>query len=81
MLLGRRDGLTASEDAANTQLPSPFEPLENITAKFTAKGLDIKDVVVLSGTITLIIDQLQIFVFSILNTVMQILEFLKNFTI
>lgn len=49
VLLGRRDGLTASEDAANTQLPSPFESLANITAKFTAKGLDIKDVVVLSG--------------------------------
>ncbi|GKU99006.1 hypothetical protein SLEP1_g11927 [Rubroshorea leprosula] len=47
--LGRRDGLTASESAANQQLPSPFEPLENIISKFTSKGLDIKDVVVLSG--------------------------------
>lgn len=47
--LGRRDGTTASENAANEQLPGPFEPLENITAKFTSKGLDIKDVVVLSG--------------------------------
>ncbi|KAL9464353.1 hypothetical protein AB3S75_002033 [Citrus x aurantiifolia] len=46
--LGRRDGLTASESEANN-LPSPFEPLENITAKFTARGLDLKDVVVLSG--------------------------------
>ncbi|KAJ4714937.1 Peroxidase [Melia azedarach] len=46
--LGRRDGLTASESEANN-LPSPFEPLENITAKFTSKGLDLKDVVVLSG--------------------------------
>ncbi|KAM1091176.1 peroxidase 10-like [Malus sylvestris] len=51
--LGRRDGTTASEDAANKQLPSPFEPLENITAKFTAKGLDLKDVVVLSGAHTI----------------------------
>jgi len=42
--------LTASEKAANEQLPSPFEPLENITAKFASKGLDIKDVVVLSGS-------------------------------
>ncbi|KAL3526753.1 hypothetical protein ACH5RR_011409 [Cinchona calisaya] len=49
VLLGRRDGLTASENAANTQLPSPVEPLANITAKFTSKGLDIKDIVVLSG--------------------------------
>ncbi|GMY05959.1 peroxidase 10-like [Fagus crenata] len=47
--LGRRDGTTASEMAANEQLPSPFEPLQNITAKFTSKGLDLKDVVVLSG--------------------------------
>ncbi|KAM2622168.1 hypothetical protein TB2_026828 [Malus domestica] len=39
--LGHRDGTTASEDAANEQLPSPFEPLENITAKFTAKGLEM----------------------------------------
>lgn len=47
--LGRLDGVTASEKSANEQLPSPFEPLENITAKFLAKGLDVKDVVVLSG--------------------------------
>lgn len=47
--LGRRDGTTASQNAANEQLPGPFEPLKNITAKFTSKGLDIKDVVVLSG--------------------------------
>lgn len=50
--LGRRDGLTASEKAANDQLPSPFEPLDNITAKFVSKGLDLKDVVVLSGTVS-----------------------------
>jgi peroxidase len=42
--------LTASEKAANEQLPSPIEPLENITAKFTSKGLDMKDVAVLSGS-------------------------------
>lgn len=47
--LGRRDGTTASQSAANEQLPSPFEPLENITSKFTSKGLDIKDLVLLSG--------------------------------
>lgn len=49
--LGRRDSLTASEQAANTNLPSPFEPLENITAKFVSLGLDFKDVVVLSGLV------------------------------
>ncbi|XP_073265386.1 peroxidase 10 isoform X2 [Populus alba] len=46
--LGRRDGLTASESDANEQLPGFSEPLENITAKFTSKGLELKDVVVLS---------------------------------
>lgn len=46
--LGRRDGTTASESEANN-LPSPFEPLENITAKFVSKGLEKKDVAVLSG--------------------------------
>lgn len=51
--LGRRDGTTASEDAVNQQTPSPFDPLQNITAKFTSKGLDFKDVVVLSGAHTL----------------------------
>ncbi|KAM7510343.1 hypothetical protein LguiB_009218 [Lonicera macranthoides] len=51
--LGRRDSLTASESAANAEVPSPFEPLQNITAKFTSKGLDIKDVVVLSGAHTI----------------------------
>uniref|UniRef100_A0A5B7BYN4 Peroxidase n=1 Tax=Davidia involucrata TaxID=16924 RepID=A0A5B7BYN4_DAVIN len=51
--LGRRDGLTASESGASKEIPSPFDPLENITAKFTSKGLDKKDVVVLSGAHTI----------------------------
>lgn len=51
--LGRRDGVTASESAANRDIPSPSEPLENITEKFTSKGLDIKDMVVLSGAHTI----------------------------
>ncbi|KAJ9670018.1 hypothetical protein PVL29_026525 [Vitis rotundifolia] len=51
--MGRRDGLTANETAANEQLPTPIEPLENITAKFTSKGLTLNDVVVLSGAHTI----------------------------
>ncbi|XP_050365857.1 peroxidase 10 [Argentina anserina] len=51
--LGRRDGTTASQKSANEQIPSPIESLQNITAKFSSKGLDIKDVVVLSGGHTL----------------------------
>ncbi|MBA0861744.1 hypothetical protein Goshw_000418 [Gossypium schwendimanii] len=35
--LGRRDGQTANKTAAN-ELPSPFESLDNIIAKFNAKG-------------------------------------------
>ncbi|KAK5775224.1 peroxidase 10-like [Gossypium arboreum] len=50
--LGRRDGRTANKTAAN-ELPSPFESLDNIIAKFNAKGLDTKDVVVLSGAHTI----------------------------
>ncbi|KAI5665906.1 hypothetical protein M9H77_15759 [Catharanthus roseus] len=51
--LGRRDGLTASQSAADSDLPAPFHSLENITATFVSKGLDLKDVVVLSGAHTL----------------------------
>ncbi|KAF8013665.1 hypothetical protein BT93_I1509 [Corymbia citriodora subsp. variegata] len=47
--LGRKDGITASDKSANEQIPSPIEPLDNIIAKFTSKGLELKDVVVLSG--------------------------------
>ncbi|KAJ6316615.1 hypothetical protein OIU78_019823 [Salix suchowensis] len=36
-LLGRRDSLTANQAGANSSLPSPFEGLTNITAKFTAE--------------------------------------------
>ncbi|CAN0927799.1 Peroxidase 10 [Linum grandiflorum] len=51
--LGRRDTLTTSQAAVAQQLPSPIESLDDITAKFNSKGLDIKDVVVLSGAHTL----------------------------
>ncbi|XVE87175.1 hypothetical protein DITRI_Ditri18aG0094900 [Diplodiscus trichospermus] len=50
--LGRRDGRTANKTAAN-ELPSPLESLDSIIAKFNSKGLDIKDVVVLSGAHTI----------------------------
>lgn len=53
VLLGRRDGLSANEKAAVEQLPSPFEPLDKIVAKFSDKGLDLKDLVVLSGAHTI----------------------------
>ncbi|XP_010520028.1 PREDICTED: peroxidase A2-like [Tarenaya hassleriana] len=52
VLLGRRDGLTANQAGANTSIPSPFEGLSNITAKFSAVGLNTSDLVALSGAHT-----------------------------
>lgn len=49
VLLGRRDGLVANQTGANNGLPSPFESLNQIIAKFNAVGLDVADVVSLSG--------------------------------
>ncbi|KAJ1298092.1 hypothetical protein BS78_01G427000 [Paspalum vaginatum] len=49
VLLGRRDGLVANQSGANSNLPSPFEPISNITRKFANVGLNTNDVVVLSG--------------------------------
>ena len=47
--LGRHDSLSASTSAANSALPSPFESLAAIVAKFAAVGLSEQDVVSLSG--------------------------------
>ncbi|WCJ33769.1 Peroxidase superfamily protein [Euphorbia peplus] len=51
--LGRRDGVTSFEKAANENLPAPFDSLQNITARFVSKGLNLKDVVALSGAHTI----------------------------
>ncbi|CAJ1939391.1 unnamed protein product [Sphenostylis stenocarpa] len=51
--LGRRDAITANQTAANEQIPSPFEPLDSIIAKFASKGLNLRDVVALSGAHTI----------------------------
>ncbi|KAK2972920.1 hypothetical protein RJ640_015635, partial [Escallonia rubra] len=53
VLLGRRDGLVANQSGANSGLPSPFESLDVITAKFVAVGLNLTDVVSLSGAHTI----------------------------
>lgn len=47
--LGRRDATTASESAANAQLPSPFSDLPTLISAFAAKGLSARDLTVLSG--------------------------------
>ncbi|GLT96204.1 hypothetical protein SLE2022_138470 [Rubroshorea leprosula] len=52
VLLGRRDSLTANQAGANTSIPSPVEGLSNITAKFSAVGLNTNDLVALSGAHT-----------------------------
>ncbi|KAK9999735.1 hypothetical protein SO802_019338 [Lithocarpus litseifolius] len=49
VLLGRRDGLVANQTGANNGLPSPFDNLGNITLKFANVGLNVTDVVSLSG--------------------------------
>ncbi|XP_072996203.1 peroxidase 4-like [Typha latifolia] len=47
--LGRRDSKTASLSTANNDIPSPSMNLANLTAKFAAQGLSVKDLVALSG--------------------------------
>ncbi|KAJ1419243.1 Plant peroxidase [Sesbania bispinosa] len=47
--LGRRDSTTASRDAANKDIPAPFFSLSQLIENFKNKGLDEKDLVVLSG--------------------------------
>ncbi|XP_022846403.1 peroxidase A2-like [Olea europaea var. sylvestris] len=46
--LGRRDSRKANPSGANSDIPSPLESLNNITSKFSAKGLDSTDLVALS---------------------------------
>ncbi|KAE8723468.1 Peroxidase 70 [Hibiscus syriacus] len=49
VLLGRRDARTASQSAANNQIPSPFANLAALTSSFAAKGLSARDLTALSG--------------------------------
>ncbi|XP_054819451.1 cationic peroxidase 1-like [Prosopis cineraria] len=49
VLLGRRDARMASRDAANTNLPPPFFNFSQLVANFQSHGLNLKDLVVLSG--------------------------------
>lgn len=47
--LGRRDSQNANRTGAENNLPSPFETLDQLRAKFNAAGLDSIDLVTLSG--------------------------------
>ncbi|XP_062083188.1 peroxidase 59 [Humulus lupulus] len=52
VLLGRRDGLVPNKTGADN-LPAPFESLSAIATKFANLGLDMTDVVSLSGAHTI----------------------------
>ncbi|XP_052175458.1 peroxidase 22.3-like [Diospyros lotus] len=47
--LGRRDSTTASRTKANTDIPSPFLDLPALINNFGKQGLDVNDLVALSG--------------------------------
>ncbi|XP_020216875.1 cationic peroxidase 1 [Cajanus cajan] len=53
VLLGRRDATTASKDAANSNLPPPFFTFSQLLSSFQSHGLDLKDLVALSGAHTI----------------------------
>ncbi|XP_068667607.1 peroxidase P7-like [Aristolochia californica] len=50
VLLGRRDSKTASQNAANSNIPPPTSSLSNLISNFSSKGLSAKDLVALSGS-------------------------------
>lgn len=53
VLMGRRDSLSASKAAANNNIPAPNSTVPTLVTMFKNVGLDIKDLVVLSGGHTL----------------------------
>ncbi|KAL5209835.1 hypothetical protein ABZP36_005458 [Zizania latifolia] len=46
---GRRDGRVSSAKEAVTNLPDSFDGIRKLTTRFASKGLDLKDLAVLSG--------------------------------
>ncbi|XP_042428773.1 peroxidase P7-like [Zingiber officinale] len=51
--LGRRDATTASQSAANKELPSPSATLNGLISLFVSKGFSAQDMTALSGAHTL----------------------------
>ncbi|XP_078432203.1 peroxidase superfamily protein [Wolffia australiana] len=52
VLVGRRDARTASQSAAESDLPSQFSGLSTLVTNFANKGLNLRDLVALSGAHT-----------------------------
>ncbi|XP_043688362.1 peroxidase 3-like [Telopea speciosissima] len=50
---GRRDGLISNATEALNNIPSPFSNFTTLVSKFSSKGLDVKDLVLLSGAHTI----------------------------
>lgn len=55
VLLGRKDSLKASFDGANKYIPSPNSSLETLIANFHEQGLDVYDLVALSGQLLILL--------------------------
>ncbi|KAG8093172.1 hypothetical protein GUJ93_ZPchr0012g21948 [Zizania palustris] len=51
--LGRRDGVVSLASEALTNLPRPSDNFTALEASFASKGLDVKDLVILSGAHTI----------------------------
>ncbi|PUZ67298.1 hypothetical protein GQ55_3G423700 [Panicum hallii var. hallii] len=51
--LGRRDGVVSRASEALANVPSPSDNFTALEARFAAKGLDVKDLVILSGAHTI----------------------------
>ncbi|KAG6411005.1 hypothetical protein SASPL_129079 [Salvia splendens] len=67
VLLGRRDSTSANQALANTSIPAPFENLNNLTTKFNAMGLNVTDLVALSGAHTFGRAQCRVFINRLYN--------------
>lgn len=59
--LGRRDSKTASLSASNQDIPAPFFSLPQLIDSFKKKGLNEKDLVVLSGAHSIGFGQCRVF--------------------
>jgi peroxidase len=52
--LGRRDGVVSRAKEALADIPSPSDNFTALEASFGSKGLDVQDLVILSGTYSVV---------------------------